>query len=798
MTKMPSLIQGFEYDVFISYRQKDNKGDRWVSEFVDALKTELESTFKEEISVYFDINPHDGLLETHDVDASLKEKLKCLIFIPIISRTYCDPKSFAWENEFNAFVEQVSQDQFGLKVKLPNGNIASRVLPIRIHDLDNEDIKLCESVLDGALRGVDFIYKEPGVDRPLKPTDDEKSNLNKTKYINQINKVANAIREIITAIGQHSPHEEERDVSKAFKSISIPRKSSKTKIIVASGIIIALILPGYFIIQKLSNSSKRIEKSIAVLPFKSLSDDPEKQYLADGTMDAILLHLQKFSDLRVLSRTSVEQYRGTKKTTYAIGQELGVSYLLEGSFQKSGDNVRLIVQLINASNKESHAWANEYDRTWKDIFSVQSEVAQTIAKELHTIITPEEKQLIEKIPTNNLTAYDFYQQAREEHTKYWNDENNKAALQKAEDFYYKSLKHDSTFAQAYLGLARVYWDKHYWKGKEYLSKNFGDSVLILTKIALSFDDQLSEAYTLRGKYYSEVGKPEQTIEEFNKAIKLNPNDWMAYNEKGEFYYYTDFVNTINYLQKAASINRGPELPGLLGDIGAAYLWAGFPDKAKQYSQDKLKLDGDSSSYYSSLAAIEFWNANINKSIEYAEKVKAIDTTDVFWLGTDYAWIGQYKESIKYYKKYFERLKVQGEIDVNGMHRIGYAYWQNGYKEKAVYFFNEQIKYCNKMIELKRSWGQGLYAYFDLAGVYAFRGEKDQAYKNLRIFNQIQRVNLVVPMLMKTDPLFKSIRNEPEFQQIARDVEAKYQAEHERVRKWIEEKGDTIDRTIIHF
>ena len=103
-----------------------------------------------------------------------------------------------------------------------------------------------------------------------------------------------------------------------------------------------------------------------------------------------------------------------------------------------------------------------------------------------------------------------------------------------------------------------------------------------------------------------------------------------------------------------------------------------------------------------------------------------------------------------------------------------------------------------MIELKRSWGQGLYAYFDLAGVYAFRGEKDQAYKNLRIFNQIQRVNLVVPMLMKTDPLFKSIRNEPEFQQIARDVEAKYQAEHERVRKWIEEKGDTIDRTIIHF
>src|SRR5688572_33232205 len=100
---MPSLFPGFEYDIFISYRHKDNKGDHWVTEFVNALKTELEATFKEDISIYFDENPHDGLLETHDVDDSLKEKLKCLIFIPIISQTYCDPKSFAWTKEFLDF-----------------------------------------------------------------------------------------------------------------------------------------------------------------------------------------------------------------------------------------------------------------------------------------------------------------------------------------------------------------------------------------------------------------------------------------------------------------------------------------------------------------------------------------------------------------------------------------------------------------------------------------------------------------------------------------------------------------------
>ncbi len=100
---MPSLLPGFEYDIFISYRQKDNKGGRWITEFVNSLKTELESTLKEDVSIYFDENSHDGLLETHDVGDSLKEKLKCLILIPIVSQTYCDSKSFAWNSEFLAF-----------------------------------------------------------------------------------------------------------------------------------------------------------------------------------------------------------------------------------------------------------------------------------------------------------------------------------------------------------------------------------------------------------------------------------------------------------------------------------------------------------------------------------------------------------------------------------------------------------------------------------------------------------------------------------------------------------------------
>ena len=225
---MSSIIEGYSYDIFISYRQKDNKGDRWVSEFVEALKTELESTFKEEISVYFDINPHDGLLETHDVDASLKNKLKCLVFVPIISRTYCDPKSFAWEHEFKTFVELASQDQFNLKVTLPNGNVSNRVLPIRINDMNFSDNKLCESILGGILRGIDFIYKEPGVNRPLRSNEDNPhDNLNHTFYRNQINKVALAVKEIIESIrlsvpSDRSQQEEIRiQASKGTKKIKV-------------------------------------------------------------------------------------------------------------------------------------------------------------------------------------------------------------------------------------------------------------------------------------------------------------------------------------------------------------------------------------------------------------------------------------------------------------------------------------------------------------------------------------------------------------------------------------------------
>ena len=416
-------------------------------------------------------------------------------------------------------------------------------------------------------------------------------------------------------------------------------------------------------------------------------------------------------------------------------------------------------------------------------------MVQTVAKELKVAITPEEKQLIEKTPTTSLTAYDFFFRGREEHWKYWSDNKNRKALERAEDFYHKALEYDSTFARAYAGLAWAYWDKHYWE--TFFSESFLDSVLILANIALSYDNQLEEAYARKAYYYDEMGNRERALEELDKAIKYNPNDWMAYNAKGWLYHNYDIVKSIDNYNKAISLNRGEQLPDLLRNIGYAFKNAGFVEKYKYYSMEALKLDGDSFAYYLSLYRCEFDSGNFEKALELRKKMYSMDSSNIdelFKLGEICMFLNQPEEALKYFNKWYERSKTLSLFAVFGPHRIGWAYWQNGYREEAEYYFNEQINYCNKLIEMRRVLQLSYREFYDLAAVYAFRGDKDRAIENLKNFNKLQIIPAWMMPYIRYDPLLDNIRDEPEFQQIVRDVEAKYQAEHERVRKWLEEQG----------
>jgi TolB-like protein len=593
------------------------------------------------------------------------------------------------------------------------------------------------------------------------------------------------------------------DIRQKIKSTEDVKKGMqipKTRFIaLLFGLILLIVVAVLFFTNNIGGGkqTKEIEKSIAVLPFKLLSDEPDKQYLADGMMDAITLHLSKIKDLRVMSRTSVEQYRNPTKTTNAIGRELNVEYLLEGSFQKFGDNVRLIVQLIK-TGKEGHIWANKYDRNWKDIFSVQSEVAQKIADELNAAITPVEKQLIEKIPTTNLTALDFYQRGREELGKFsfhdllvtsttypifFDNPTSKKSLQVARQMYKTALRYDSTFAPAYAELAAIYWSENYFS--EYFLTNYLDSVLFLANKALSFDDQLADAYYIRGKYYGELGNIKQARKDFDKTVQLDPNYWMAYFGKGELYLEefvdADYRVAIENFRNAAIRYHGSALPYLLKQIAYALGISGFDTLAREYILKAANLAVDSAEYYSTLGGFQ----NLKKA--YQKDSINTNIRTLWDLASNYAGSGNFKESLKIYRQYLHRLQENGITMVNDIHRIGQVYLEMGIKDSADYCFKKQIENCNAAIRLGRPYGMS-FAYYDLVLVYASMGDKIKALENLNIFKQREGMCQWFATALNWEMPLRKFKNDPEFQKIFKEIDTKYQTEHERVRKWLEEQG----------
>jgi len=593
----------------------------------------------------------------------------------------------------------------------------------------------------------------------------------------------------IQSISQVKPEEKKYDSKEPVDTREGISKPKKKWMLLLSGLllIVAIIVVALFVFNIVGGKqTKALDKSIAVLPFKSLSDDPEKQYLADGMMDAILLHLSKIEDLRVMSRTSVEQYRKTDKTTSVIGHELGVAYLLEGSFQKYGDDARLIVQLIK-TGKEGHEWANQYDRKWNDILSVQSEVAQAIASELDAIITPEEKQLIEKIPTQNMTAYDLYLKANE-YQKEYSRTRNLSSYQTAVTLYRFSLEIDSTFAKAYAGLARAYYDRYYWP--EFFTENFLDSCLVLVNIALSIDNKLDEAYYIKGQYYEQNGNIEEALNNYDKTININPNFYSAYTSKGYLYsnILSDMVKSLENFYKALSLASGDERPTLLGAIGSRYSELGFFEKAKYYYQEAYALDSSQIQYLSRLAWMEFNLENYEEALKLYKKVYEIDTTVLFNLHFYLYAPGHDEEAFAHARKLIELNKRTGVPIYFQSHRIGYIYYKMSQYEEAEDYFKQQIKYSEESIRLNRFYSMMKHAHYDIAATYTFLGDKEKAYQHLDEFNTMDFFGLMLISFVKNDPMFISIHNEERFQNIVRDMETKNQAEHERVRKWMEEQG----------
>lgn len=540
-------------------------------------------------------------------------------------------------------------------------------------------------------------------------------------------------------------------------------------------------------------------KSIAVLPFKNLSNAGENQYFIDGIMEEIHSNLGKIQDLRVISRTSAEKYKNSiNKSIPEIARELKVDYIIEGSGQKYGNTFRLIVKLYQATGKENCLWVKSYGQEIQatdDLFMITSKIALEIAEALETIITPEEKQRIEKVPTTDLSALDFYQRGREEEGKFpYYDLTSLSAymagltpsteqsIDRAEKMYRTALQYDPAFALAYTALAAIYWRKNYHQ--EYFSENFLDSVLFLAEKALSCDDQLPDVYYIRGMYYSEKGNIKQAIQDLDKALDLNPSFWLACYGKGLI--VKDYIVAIQNLLEAASLHPGPGLADIYEKISFRLSEAGFHELAEKYSKETIKLRMDSVSYYFWLWMYEF---EYERCYEYYKKRNSTDSTDltaIEFLSEYYEVTDQYEKSLYFMNKYLSRLTYEERLSINNMHRVGFAYAKNGHMDQAEDYFNKQINYCQEAIRLGLPYGRNT-AYYDLAGVYAFQGEISKAYENLKIFNQhAGNYYFWITRYIKYDPLFNGIRQEPEFQQILKEMDAKYDEEHEKMGRWLKE------------
>ena len=655
---MASLVSGYEYDIFISYRQKDNKSDGWVTKFVNNLKVELESTFKEEISVYFDINPHDGLLETHDVDASLKEKLKCLIFIPIISQTYCDPKSFAWAHEFCAFNKLAKEDRFGRNLKLNNGNVASRILPVKIHDLDEEDKALLENELGGVLRAVEFIFKSPGVNRPLTSNDKRDENSNKTVYRDQINKVANAIKDIISSIKNPD--------AQPSRSANLPtttvQRNKKIRIALIT-LLLILILSVYFLYSKVSPSAVEevpSDKSIAVLSFNDMSPGKDQEYLGDGMAEAIIDELSKIKGLKVIGRTSSFSFKGKNIDLKAIGKALGASTILEGSVQKSGHKLRITAQLINAGD-DIDIWSEKYDRDLEDIFSVQDDIADKIVQKLKGTLFSKRSESKGKVRTNNIEAYEMLLRARNFREK--GVEWQKTAL----EYYQKAINLDPSFAQAYAELSEVYWTSGYL-GISNKNESFSKAEEAALR-AIKLDERSYDGYNMLS--FLNLTKDwdwQSSLKNYNKAVSLGlplPDMWHAYYQcflygcnnqiikEAELMVEKDplSVDALVHLSRLYLIAKryddviinarktleiSPNQTSILRQVGEAYLFLSRPDSALPYFQKLMGIDPR----YVPEDLIAAYIKMGNKEIALAKFNEMKDSMDYFKKATCYLYFGE--------------------------------------------------------------------------------------------------------------------------------------------------------------
>src|SRR5438874_5675753 len=328
------------------------------------------------------------------------------------------------------------------------------------------------------------------------------------------------------------------------------------------------------------------QKSIAVLPFENLSDDKNAAYFADGIQDEILTKLASIADLKVISRTSTAKYKSKPEDLKTVSQQLGVATVLEGSVQKAADKVRVNVQLIDA-RADSHLWAKTYDRDIKDVFAVESEVAQEIADSLQAKLSPTEASTLATAPTKDTAAYDLFLKG-EFQLRAASTSLRPEAFDQAIGWYQQAIARDPNFALAMARLAECRLSQH-WFVETFTEPELAE-VRRTKEHALALAPDLAQAHVALGLfYYYGYRQYEQALAEFGRALQLQPNNAQALEYSGYVYRRQgQWQRCLDTLKK--SLEQDPLNADVAGNLSQTYCILRMWQDAERVGKYALSID----------------------------------------------------------------------------------------------------------------------------------------------------------------------------------------------------------------
>ena len=535
------------------------------------------------------------------------------------------------------------------------------------------------------------------------------------------------------------------------------------------------------LLRKESKSPDKIEKSIAVLPFKNESSDSLNLYFVNGLMESALNNLQKIGDMRVISRTSVEKYRNTNKGIPEIAEELNVNYLVEGSGQRVGDQVLLNIQLIEAST-DRPIWVEQYSREVGDVFTLQNEVAKKIANAIQAVVTPDELKQIEKIPTENLLAYDYYLKALDPYYTRTNE-----GLQKAISLFEKAIENDEFFALAYAQIAISY----YFLDLNQANKQYTEDINNFSDKALLYDSKSAESLISKALYYMQIEEYRLALPHLEKALEYNPNS-SAVTQMLADLYARAIPNTSKYLEYAL---KGIQLDIAANDsVSKSYIYlhlsnaliqTGFVDEALTYINKSL--DYNPKNFYSPLVKTYILYAK-NRDLKQTEKrlinAYAQDSTrlDILQEVAKIYYFQKNYDSAYYHYNNFVNARQKYGLDMYPQEdiKIAWVYQKQGLDSQAATFLKSYAEYCDN--------DQSIYKSASMAVKFAYEGKNDLAIEQLKIFALQNDFQYWILVFMEIDPIIEPLKSHPEYEVVMKKIEDQFWENQAKLRKSLEEKG----------